>query len=128
MPTLEEMAAKAQAAGIQLISPIPIGSLISAHPRENHLTATVLTTATQVSIYQPNRILFTAVNLSANIGHLGVSNQVSTTNGILVAAAGGSVTFRFLEDLELTTLAFWALNEVAQGTWWFLELLYNVQM
>lgn len=127
MPTLDEVTTLAQVKGIQLVSPVPIGSLISAHPRENHITSTVATTATKVSIYQPNRVLFTAVNLSSNIGFLGVSDNVSANQGILVAASGGSVTFRYLEDLELTTLSFWALNAVAQGTWWFLELLFNVQ-
>lgn len=113
--------------GVMPVASVFYNKMMAAHPRENHVTSTVGTTATQVSHHQPNRTYFQAVNLSANLGYLGISDEVSATRGWPVAANGGMVQFRIQEDMELATLSFWAINNTASGTWWFLELLGDIQ-
>jgi hypothetical protein len=51
----------------------------------------------------PERVLVFILNLSANSVYVGLRNTVSATNGILLAASGGHVSFNAVEDGTLPT-------------------------
>lgn len=123
MADMTDILKMAREYGGLIVYPVITGSLFTAHPRENHLTNSVATTATQVSVNQPNRISFIAVNWGANAGVIAPNAGVTMTQGIPVPASGGMVRFNYIEDADLVTLSFFAITTVAPGTWYFLELL-----
>ena len=88
----------------------------------NPVTATVLTTATLILKNNPDRLALLIVNLSANRGHAGFDRQVSTTKGIPIEASGGLITMNWREDGELVTQEIFAINQVAAGTWYIVEV------
>ncbi len=95
---------------------------VETSSRENPVTATVATTATRVFQNNPNRLLWLAINLSANDGFVAWSSSVSSTRGIRVGANGGFAESWYQEDGELVFQEVWALNNTASGTWFFVEV------
>lgn len=94
----------------------------STRPVINPVTDTVGLTATQILKNNPDRLAALIVNLSANRGFIGFDRQVSTTRGIPVEASGGLVIFNWQEDGELVIQAVFAINLVAVGTWYIVEV------
>jgi len=89
---------------------------------ENPVTDTVLTTATEILLNNPDRIFWLVVNLSNNNGYVGWSRNVSSTRGMLLAANGGYASASIEEDGELVIYPVFAINLVAQGTYLIVEV------
>lgn len=70
----------------------------------------------------PDRVALVIVNLSANRGFIGFDRQVGPTLGIPVEASGGVVTMNIEEDGETVGYEIHAINEVAAGSWYILEI------
>lgn len=116
------MASPAQPSGAPPL-PAPLKRRVPTFSRRNPLVSTVGTTSTQVFDAYPDRIMWLAVNLSANAGHIGFDEEVSSSRGIPVAANGGSITLLYREDGDLVTLPVFAVNAVAPGTWYFVDVI-----
>jgi len=91
-------------------------------PVVNPITDTVQTTATKILNNNPDRLAVVIVNLSANRGFIGFDRQVGPTRGIPVEASGGVVTMCLEEDGETVAYEIHAINEVAAGSWYILEI------
>jgi len=73
-------------------------------------TVSVGTTATQLCKNNPRRFQLMVINLSNAAAYELFNNQVSATNGFIIAALGGSITYEAAEDGELVTYDHWAVN------------------
>jgi len=91
-------------------------------PVVNPVTDTVATTVTEILRNNPDRYGWMIVNLSPNRGYIGFDREVSATKGIPIEAQGGMISMIYEEDGEATTYAVFALNEVAAGTYYILEM------
>ena len=91
-------------------------------PVINPVTDTVATTATMILKNNPDRLAWLIVNLSANRGYIGFDRQVAPTRGIPVEASGGIVISNWREDGELVIHEVHAINLVAAGTWYIVEV------
>ena len=91
-------------------------------PIVNPVTDTVATTPTRILKNNPDRVELLIVNLSANRGFIGFNPDVSATKGIPVEAQGGVVTMCIEEDGETVGYEIHAINEVAAGSWYILEI------
>ena len=91
-------------------------------PVVNPITDTVGTTATKILNNNPDRVALVIVNLSENRGFMGFDRQVEPTRGIPVEAQGGVVTMCVEEDGEATGYEIHAINQVAAGKWYILEI------
>ena len=83
---------------------------------------TVGTTATKIANNNPDRVELLIVNLSDNRGFLGFDRQVGPTRGVPVEASGGFVSFCIEEDGETVGYEMHAINQVAAGAWYILEV------
>lgn len=75
----------------------------------------------------PERVLVFILNLSANSVHVGLRNTVSATNGILLAASGGNVSFNAVEDGTLPTRQFFVVAAAAVSQLYVLTLRRETQ-
>lgn len=91
-------------------------------PVINPVTDTVQTTVTEILRNNPDRYGWLIVNLSANRGYIGFDREVSTTKGIPIEASGGVITSIWEEDGEAVTYAVFAINQVAAGTYYIVEM------
>ena len=91
-------------------------------PVVNPVTDTVLTTATLILRNNPDRLACLIVNLSANRGYVGFDRQVGPTRGVPVEASGGLVSLNWREDGELVIQEVHAINQVAAGAWYIVEV------
>jgi hypothetical protein len=69
--------------------------------REKESNPNIQTTPTTVVQSNPDRVGLIMVNMGANDVFIGVTNSVSTTNGIRVVANGGNVTMTVRDDFTL---------------------------
>ena len=76
----------------------------------------------------PERVLVFILNLSANSVHVGLRNTVSPTNGILLAANGGNVSFNAVEDGTLPTRQFFVVAAAAASQLYVLTLRRETQV
>ncbi len=63
----------------------------------------------------PERVILTVVNLSANVVYVAPSNQVSATNGIRLNANGGSMTIDAETDGVLLSASWWGIAAAANS-------------
>lgn len=75
----------------------------------------------------PERVLVFVLNLSANSVHVGLRETVSATNGILLAASGGNVSFNAVEDGTLPTRQFFVVAAAAASQLYVLTLRRETQ-
>ena len=75
----------------------------------------------------PERVLVFVLNLSANSVFVGLRNTVSATNGILLAASGGNVSFNAVEDGTLPTRQFFVVAAAAASQLYVLTLRRETQ-
>ncbi len=75
----------------------------------------------------PERVLVFILNLSANSVFVGLRNSVSSTNGILLAASGGNVSFNAVEDGTLPTRQFFVVAAAAASQLYVLTLRRETQ-
>ena len=88
----------------------------------NPVTATIGTTSTLILKNNPDRLMWLIVNLSDNRGFIGFDEQVASGRGIPVEASGGIVSANWREDAELVIHPVYAVNQVAAGTWFIVEV------
>lgn len=82
---------------------------INTFDLENPIVSIIGTTPVQVLPANPGRLSLFFQNLSVNAIYVSTSPQVSSSNGILVSASGGSISFDFRDDLILPTRQLWAV-------------------
>ena len=75
----------------------------------------------------PERVLVFVLNLSANSVYVGLRETVSATNGILLAASGGNVSFNAVEDGTLPTRQFFVVAAGANSQLYVLTLRRETQ-
>lgn len=84
---------------------------------------TVNTTPTRVLDNNPRRVAWLAVNISVNQGFLNFDNLVSSSNGIILGAGGGSVSVEVDEDGETPAWEAYGICTGAAGVWWIYEVV-----
>ena len=82
----------------------------------------VTTATTRVLDNNPRRVHWAIVNISAQQGYFNYDNAVTSSNGILLGAGGGSATSSVDEDGESTAWEGYGLNVGAAGTWMVYEV------
>lgn len=82
----------------------------------------VSNTAAQYVAGDPERVLLTVVNLSANSIYIGFRPDVSPTNGILLGPNGGSITLDAEQDAVLVTRQVFAIGDGASSATYRLQL------
>ena len=92
-------------------------------PFTNRAGSSVGTTAALVLRNDPSRIAFLFVNLSLNTIFLTPVGVPSSTNGIALAASGGSVMVLWEEDGEMTAWEWRAVATAAASTFLALEAI-----
>ena len=75
----------------------------------------------------PERVLVFVLNLSANTVYVGLRETVSSTNGILLAASGGNVSFNAVEDGTLPTRQLFVVSTAAASQLYVLTLRRETQ-
>lgn len=90
---------------------------------QNPKITSVGTTALEVLANNPNRLGFTIINLSTNVMYAGLSNDVSSTKGIRLAASGGSLTMVWDEDFQMVGWAWWVVASGATSAIYAIEVL-----
>ncbi len=94
---------------------------------EDEINPTVGTVVEELLGGDPERVLVFILNLSANSVHVGLRNTVSATNGILLAANGGNVSFNAVEDGTLPTRQFFVVAAAAASQLYVLTLRRETQ-
>lgn len=94
---------------------------------EDEINPTVGTVVEELLGGDPERVLVFILNLSANSVHVGLRNNVSATNGILLAASGGNVSFNAVEDGTLPTRQFFVVAALAASQLYVLTLRRETQ-
>lgn len=84
---------------------------------------TVNTTSTRVLDNNPRRVAWLIVNISVNQGFLSFDNSVSSSNGIILGAGGGSVSVEVDEDGETPAWEAYAVTTGAAGIFWVYEVI-----
>lgn len=99
------------------------GFQIRVFPRET--TATVGTTAVQVTKHANQRVAVTFGNNGSNLIVVGFSPNVTTTNGYPVAP-NSFLSFTWFLDGELTLYDFWAISGTAGQTLYVVQSILQV--
>lgn len=94
---------------------------------EDEINPSVGTVVEELLGGDPERVLVFILNLSANSVHVGLRNTVSATNGILLAASGGNVSFNAVEDGTLPTRQFFVVAAAAASQLYVLTLRRETQ-
>lgn len=89
---------------------------------ENPITQAVAIIATTILNNNPDRLGFLVVNLGANPVYLGLTPNVTATNGIYLAAGGGLVSMFYGEEFALVGWQFWAIAVGGISTVYVLEV------
>lgn len=91
--------------------------------RAEFTAVTVNTTPTRILDNNPRRVAWLLVNISVNQGYLNFDNLVSSSNGIILGAGGGSVSVEVDEDGETPAWEVFGLCTGAAGIWWVYEVV-----
>lgn len=95
---------------------------------ETETSEAVGVTAAQVIGNDPERVFVLLVNLSANTIYVSFDTNVSTTNGILLAANGGSLEMDVESDLIFPIRALYALAAGAGSMLYVLTMRRDFQL
>ena len=87
------------------------------------LASVVGASATQLLSNNPNRLALTIVNTSAAALYLHPNNQVTSSLGIVLTAAGGALALNWEDDFDLVGSEWWAIAPVAGATVEVLEVV-----
>ncbi len=71
----------------------------------------------------PRRVFWMAVNRTPNEGALGLDPTLTFANGILLGPNGGFASMAVEEDGEAVGYAVFAIQNIAGGTWYVLEVM-----
>lgn len=88
---------------------------------ENPVTNSVGVAAVKIARNNPNRVVFTIFNLSANNIFIGLTPSVSSTNGMFVAPNGGSIVLQYDKDFMMVTRDIYAISAGAASSIYVLE-------
>lgn len=91
--------------------------------RAEFTTVNVGTTSTKILDNNPRRVAWLLVNISVNQGYLNFDNLVSSSNGIILGAGGGSVSVEVDEDGETSSWEVFGVCTGASGVWWVYEVV-----
>ena len=94
---------------------------------EDELNPVVGTVVAELLGGDPERVLIFILNLSANSVYVGLRETVSPTNGILLAASGGNVSFNAVEDGTLPTRQFFVVAASGGSQLYILTLRRETQ-
>lgn len=83
----------------------------------------VATSLTTILKNNPNRLAVIIINVGANNSYIGFDQNVSSTNGIFLAANGGSLSINYQQDLTLSQYEMNAISITAPSTFYVIELL-----
>lgn len=75
----------------------------------------------------PTRLAFVIVNLSVNVIFAAPRANVSSTNGLRIAASGGSLVVSIEEDFTLQTLPWFITSDVDASAIFAIEILIEPQ-
>jgi len=90
---------------------------------ENPKTTSVGTTAVEILSNNPRRLGAVIINLSTNTVYLGLSQDVSSSKGILLTPNGGSFALVWDEDFQMTAWAWWAVSSGASSSIYTIEVV-----
>lgn len=76
---------------------------LRTHPSNESGPQTVGNLVVKLLSNNPNRVGLTFINLGAQNAYLYLNGQVSSTNGIFLAANGGSIALNWRDDMTLIT-------------------------
>lgn len=82
---------------------------VKTFPRFNPENSSVAITPTLLLSNNPNRLAWVIVNLGLNDIHIGFDQEVSATNGILIANSGGGLNFVWKEEFNLVGYSVYAI-------------------
>ncbi len=90
---------------------------------ENETNPTCLTTATVLIDGNGDRVALVMVNQGANPVYVATASNVGSTNGILLAASGGSVTMDVTRDFTLPSRRWYGLATGGTSAVYVLEVI-----
>jgi len=80
------------------------------------------TSVVQILRNNPDRLAYLILNLSSNDMYVGFSNEVSSTNGILLVSAGGMFSVNVRDDFELPVKEVYAVSTGANSPIYVMEI------
>lgn len=83
----------------------------------------VLTTPTPLLPGNPRRLFWLAVNNAPNAGALAFNQQLTTITGVVMGPNGGFTSMEVFEDGLGVTWAVFAIQSVAAGNWYVMEVM-----
>lgn len=95
---------------------------VETFPRINPLVSIVGNTPVKILDNNPNRLAWTFLNLSAVPISIGFSNEVSSINGIYMAARGGGINFLWNEEFDLVGYDVWAIATAPGANIYVIEI------
>lgn len=90
---------------------------------ENPVITSVGTTPTLVLTNNPNRLAFLVINLSSNLMHIGLTHEVSSSNGIILDANGGYWSGIWDELFDPVAWGWWLVAAAASSAVYSLEVV-----
>lgn len=90
---------------------------------QNPKVTQVETSITQIVSYNPNRLGLLLTNLGANTVWVAPDNSVSTTKGVRLVPAGGTLTLKWDTDFELVASEWYGIASGAASEFYALEVV-----
>lgn len=91
--------------------------------RAKFSAVTVGVTSTRVLDNNPRRVAWMLVNISVSQAFFNFDNLVSSSNGIILGAGGGSISVEVDEDGETPAWEGYGISLGAAGVWWVYEVV-----
>ena len=85
-------------------------------------TKSIGVTVGNVLTPDPERVMYAVVNMSSNLMYVHFEQDVSNTNGIFLAANGGSIEVYVEADLVLPTFPLYAVSDGASSPLYVVEV------
>jgi hypothetical protein len=96
--------------------------------REIESNPNILTSVTQIVNNNPDRVGLIIVNMGANDVFIGLTNTVSTSNGIRIVANGGNVTMTVRDDFTLPARAWIGIGSGGASLMYALEEVADINL
>jgi len=71
----------------------------------------------------PNRLAWIIINLSVNTLYVALTNDPSSSKGILIGANGGTATMLWNEDFEATGYEIWGIGSASNTYIYIIEVV-----
>ena len=89
----------------------------------NPVVSQVQNTVTKILANNPRRLAFVLVNISNVSIFISPDGDVSNSKGIILFPGGGSITLKFLDDLELVSHEWYAIATAPNANIYLLETI-----